>query len=173
MLVLKILFIVLLLVIFYQDLKFQAVSWILFPIGILIGFLVLKAEYSIKLFSINLFINIGFISFQMLIILLYFRLKYKGFSGVFQKAFGIGDLLFFIMITPLFSPLNYIAFFIASMFFSLLIFILLTKMKLYKNSKIPLAGFQSIFLVIIICLGYFLNWNFYSDLYILTELNII
>lgn len=62
--------------------------------------------------------------------------------------FGLGDLLFYIAITPLFLLHNYVLFFILSLFFAVCMQFGLK--KIIKEQTVPLAGFSSLFLFIIL-----------------------
>ena len=170
MIILKILLLVILLLIFYQDLRFQAVSWIFFLFVLLINsFLAVKSlPLSDILFSVVIIIL--FIFFQFTIIYLFSWVKFKKRINIFNSVFGLGDLLFLLMITPIFSPLNFILFFIASLIFTLLIFAILKGFNLLKAKKIPLAGLQSLFLFLLILSQIFIKFSLYNDYYILKYL---
>lgn len=168
MLYLKILLIVVLLFIIYQDFRFQAVSWIFFLIGFVFNIFVAVKFNSIP----NLFFNVSFIAlfilFQLSIIYFFSWFKYKKRINIFESVFGFGDLLFLIMIIPLFSPLNFIVYFIASVMFSLLVYSILNLIGIYKKQRIPLAGLQSLFLLIVIISQIFIKFSLYND-YIILE----
>lgn len=82
-------------------------------------------------------------------------IKNKRFLNPFQNYFGLGDLLFYISITPLFNLKNYILFFILSMFFA--ICLQLTLKKTMKHNTVPLAGFSSLLLFIILMMDSLLS----------------
>ena len=70
---------------------------------------------------------------------------------------GLGDVLFFLAITPLFNLKTYILFFIIGMIFSLVIHISVNAIK--KQKTVPLAGYLSIILIVLIGLEHGLNLN--------------
>jgi NADH:ubiquinone oxidoreductase subunit K len=82
-------------------------------------------------------------------------LKNKRFLNPFQNYFGLGDLLFYIGITPLFNLKNYIVFFILSMFFAICLQFSLRKTM--KHNTVPLAGFSALFLFIVLIMDNLLS----------------
>ncbi|WP_278008956.1 hypothetical protein [Flavobacterium gyeonganense] len=75
-------------------------------------------------------------------------MKSKKFLNPFEHYFGLGDLLFYVAITPLFLLKNYILYFILSMLFAILMQLGLK--KFIKEETVPLAGFSALFLFIIL-----------------------
>ena len=168
MLYFKILLLVILLFIIYQDFRFQAVSWIFFLIGFVFTITLSVKVNSLSDLFFNLSINALFVLFQISIIYLFSWIKYKERRNIFKSVFGFGDLLFLIMIIPLFSPLNFIVFFIASIIFSLLVYSIINRLRIYKKQRVPLAGLQSLFLSIVIISQIFIKFSLYND-YIILE----
>ncbi len=168
MLYIKIVLLIVLLIILYQDFRFQAVSWIFFLIGfVLTMWISVKVDYLPDIF-LNVVINTLFVLFQLCIIYLFTWIKYKQRKNIFKSVFGFGDLLFLIMIIPLFSPLNFIVFFIASIIFSLLVYSIINWLRIYKKQRVPLAGLQSLFLLVVIISQIFIKFSLYND-YIILE----
>lgn len=173
MVVIESLLVILLLIIFIQDLRYQAVSWIFFPVGFLfMGILSFYNGIRSDLIF-NSVINTAFVLFQLGIIYLFTWIRFKERKNIFKSSFGLGDFLFLIMIIPMFSPVNYILFFLTSIIFSLILFMLLRVLNLYKKEKVPLAGFQSLFLIVVIGMQTLVQFNFYDDFLIIDKLNIL
>ncbi|OXE95176.1 hypothetical protein B0A63_25375 [Flavobacterium johnsoniae UW101] len=86
-------------------------------------------------------------------------IKNKQFLNPFEHYFGLGDLLFYLAVTPLFILPNFILFFILSMLFALLLQFAFKK-YIHENT-VPLAGFSSLFLFIILVKDYL---HFYQKL---------
>ena len=131
-------------VIVYQDFKFRAISWYLPPlIFMLLGGAILYEE-GLQPFWENLFFNSIFILLNLIIVLLYFSLKQKKLINIFQSHLGLGDILFFFSLSPIFAPINFMIFFVIC----LLIIIVFSILYLFKtkstNQSIPLAGWMSI-----------------------------
>lgn len=132
-------------VIFIQDWKFRKIN-VFLPIAIFVSsfFLIPVKKYDI--IEIVLF-NTGFFLITLGILTLYMSLKSKKFLNPFEHYFGLGDLLFYVSVTPLFLLKNYILFFILSLLFAIVMQFGLK--KFIKEETIPLAGFSALFLFII------------------------
>ncbi len=138
MLIVKIILIVTLGLILFQDVKERQVYWFLFPlVGLSCGVLHYFKTLP-ELFYSSLILNIGFASILLLIVILYIRFKLK---IAFNKAFGLGDVLFFLVITFSFSTVSFIILFISALIFSLVLHLFIKR----KPATVPLAGYMSLF----------------------------
>ncbi|KIA94987.1 hypothetical protein B8T70_15010 [Flavobacterium sp. AJR] len=81
-------------------------------------------------------------------------IKSKKILNPFHHYFGLGDLLFYIAITPLFLVENYILFFVLSMLFAIILQLALR--KYIKEETVPLAGFSALLLCLVLLKEYFL-----------------
>ncbi|TAJ09149.1 hypothetical protein DMA11_20640 [Marinilabiliaceae bacterium JC017] len=151
------LLIVVLITILMEDIRHRQVHLYLFAAGLLlfvIKFWQSGAEMEFVL------INGGFLGVQLLGIISFSYIKNRQFYP-FTGIIGVGDLLMWGLLIFGFSPVNFMVYFILSLFFSLIIHGLYTR----KQSKtIPLAGLQSLsYLVIVIAklLGW--KYNCYLD----------
>jgi hypothetical protein len=161
-------------VVIYQDLKYRAVTWVFFPIIFLLGFKIsyinLSSYHSI---GRNLFINVIFVIIQLLLLRLIFYFK-KGKEGFLNKKLGLGDILFILACSSYFSPLNFVMFYILSLIYSLLLYLIFwAGIKRPEPSTIPLAGLQSSFLIVLILASKLLSYNFSNDDWILFKLNVV
>jgi cytochrome bd-type quinol oxidase subunit 2 len=137
-----------LLVLFFQDWKYRAIHVVLPILIFLSSYFIIKQEN--KLSNKIMILNLCFFLITLSILTLYMSLKNKRFLNPFQNYFGLGDLLFYISIAPLFNLKNYVLFFILSMIFAICLqFILRKKMK---HNTVPLAGFSALFLFIILAM---------------------
>ncbi|MFB9097199.1 hypothetical protein ACFFVF_11780 [Flavobacterium jumunjinense] len=84
-------------------------------------------------------------------------LKNKSFLNPFQNYFGLGDLLFYIAITPLFVLYNYVLFFITSLLFAIVMQFVLRKW--IKKDAVPLAGLSALLLLFIITKDIFFSFQ--------------
>lgn len=144
-----------LLLIFLQDLKRREIH-IMLPISIFLisTRLVFENEEKWRIIAGN----IVFFMVTFLITVVYMSLKSKKILNPFQHYFGLGDLLFYISITPLFYLYNYVVFFISSLIFTIVIQVVF---KSFVKEKIPLAGLASIMLVVIFFIDFFCkSFNF-------------
>lgn len=97
------------------------------------------------------------------LLMLYVSLKSGKGVNIFKEHFGIGDLVFFVAITPLFGNRNFILFFITGLILSAIIHLLVMLFK--KESPIPLAGYLSLYLIGIIIVDKIINTDlFYMDI---------
>lgn len=141
---------ILLLVILYQDLKYRSVLWIIFPL--LTGIFLYTNYIAIPVNEImeNFLLNVGFLLIQLMSITLYFSLKSKRFIWVPDNYLGWGDIVFLFSLSFLFSPINYILFFIISLIFAVPVFWIIKKYQHEEISvSVPLAGIQAGFLIIL------------------------
>ena len=131
-----------LLAIAIQDVKYRVIH---------IGLLLLLFIIALTINYIDPYLNImqvvynnAFIAINILGLFLYFSFKEKQFSNPVDSKLGLGDILFFIAITPLLDLRLYIAFFICGLIFSLAIHLISNIFR--KVETIPLAGYLSIFM---------------------------
>lgn len=132
----------------YQDFKSREISvWLLV---ILVLFPILNNEnWSLK-YGKDVLLGISFLSVQVLLTILYFKVKGVDVKELLQKYIGMGDLLFFIVIAFYFSPFNYVLFLNVSLLFSLMAYYSYKLMVKNTSIFIPLAGLQAICLSIVL-----------------------
>lgn len=142
---LNFLFLIILILIFLQDIKERKVYiWLLIVAIILNGVLYYQQTLQ-QLFFLHISINLILILLLLLILFLYTKFKMK---INFFKALGLGDILFFLVIAVGFPVETFLLIFVSSLVFSLVLFLFL-KSKLKQNT-VPLAGFQALFLFLIL-----------------------
>ncbi|WBX75085.1 hypothetical protein PG911_10490 [Tenacibaculum ovolyticum] len=81
---------------------------------------------------------------------------------LFFGGVAIGDVIFLVVIIPLFSFINYTIFYVSGMIFSLILHFFVVRFKLDKKETVPLAGYLSVFLLFIFCLDRILKINLFS-----------
>ena len=143
----NILLIIILLFITIQDIKHRAIHSVL-PVVLFIMALTrfIYLEHNIN----ELLMTVGFLFLVMLGLFLYFSIKSKKIINPINSVIGIGDIVFFIAIIPLFFSTTYILFFITGMFFSIACHLIFNKRK---ELHVPLAGYLSIYLLIFITIN--------------------
>lgn len=142
-----------LLIVFFQDWKYRAIHVVLPLLIFLSSYFIIRLEN--KLSNKIMLLNICFFLITLSILIIYMSLKNKHFLNPFQNYFGLGDLLFYICIAPLFNLKNYILYFILSMFFA--ICLQFTLRKKMKHDTVPLAGFSALFLFLILAMDSLLS----------------
>lgn len=135
-----------LLAVFFQDWKFRKIHVVL-PLLIFVASSLLVAAEPIALAKI-IAMNLIFFTLTFGILVAYMSVREKRFRNPFEHYFGIGDVFFYVAITPLFLLQDYIFFFVASMVFALLLQFSLQKMMRHKT--VPLAGFAALLLMLLV-----------------------
>jgi hypothetical protein len=162
MLVVNIFLIIILFIIFFQDMKQREISWILVP-ALFLGFIAKgfleKGEVLLK----NGMFNVAFVLIQLILLSIYMSIKNKKLTNIINTYLGIGDVLFFIAITAAFSPMNYVLFYVSSIILTLFGFILYKLIKQNAKAEIPLAGSMAGMMMIVICWSMIKPVNFYND----------
>jgi hypothetical protein len=167
-LLLKVLMFLILMLIFFQDIKYRAISWVLLPgLFILIG-IIGAFKVDLVILGWYMVINCMFIGFQVLMIAIYLSIKKNKLINLFNGYFGMGDLLFWITLSVLFSPLNFFVFHFFSLLFSIFLFYLIGFFSVSQKRSLPLAGLQSVFLLLIFLLNEVtLKFDFLDDYHLL------
>jgi len=146
-LLIKIAILLVLLIVFIQDLASRAVYWLLFPVlAALFVTLRFHQDHFSAIWPV-VSINIAFLLLQLLIISLYFSIKQRRWTNISLQLLGWGDILFLISLTFYLSTLNYLFFYISSLILSLIIWGLWQLFSSYKNIQLPLAGMQAFLLI--------------------------
>jgi hypothetical protein len=149
--IIKLLLIIVLIAICYQDFKERQVYLVLLILsGISMGFLYLSSSDPI-IFFWNIAMNISVIFIIYSILFFYSLWRFKKHLS---QMFGSGDLLFFIILAIGFSTATFLVLFSLSLIFSLAIYKTIKSNLTIKT--VPLAGLQALFISLI----YTFNWIF-------------
>lgn len=138
-----------------QDLKFRRIHVFLPILIFILSILVFnrKGDLDAKIYLSNAVFFIIILG----VLIVYMSLKNKKIINPFANYFGLGDLLFFLAVTPLFLTYNYILFFIISMIFSIVMQLLFK--KIMKDNTVPLAGFSALLLSLIVIKDLLFSFN--------------
>jgi hypothetical protein len=144
----------LLVFIIIEDFRYRAISWWSFP---LLSMAAAGIDYG-NLRVSDIVINSCFTLVQLMMLSLYFSIKEKSIINITQKYLGWGDILLWVVSCLLFSPLNFIAFFIVSLVFTMMVVIgwKLTKIK-PAMITVPLAGIQAVALLLVLLINVLSN----------------
>jgi len=141
----------------HQDFKSREVYWFLFPIaGISMSLLFLK-EASWYNYGLNVGVNLGVVIILITILYAYSKIKLK--VNFWQEAFGLGDALFFIVFAISFPIVSFVVLFVAGLIFSLIMSLYFSKKK--ESYTIPLAGYMSLFLILVFITTWVYSFNLY------------
>lgn len=145
----------LLVLVTYQDFRNRAISWLILPVifGAFSIDTILKTDFNSFIHSF--LFNASFILIQIISVTLYFSLRFRTIINITKKHIGWGDILFFIVVAAVFSPLNFIFFYIISLFLILTGSLLFHLFKQKPIKTIPLAGVMAIFLIVAFLFGNF------------------
>jgi hypothetical protein len=157
---LKILLILVLLFICYQDYKDRLVYWLLYPIVGVLGFGIQIAYLDYKIIILNSLINLIFITILLFITYIYttFILKKQWLN----QSIGSGDILLFIFLSFTFSFISFIILLTFSLVFSLLLHTLSPILRSYNKAciTVPLAGYIALFFSVVYMASLFFNSNY-------------
>ncbi len=144
--------ILVLIMIFWQDFKYRGIHWMLFPV---LGILLLVdgiLKNDLTYYSMQLLGALFFIGLQLFVLAAYIRLTRGCWSGFTKRYIGLGDILFWICACLSFSLVNFVAYFMVSTLFALILHVICQQLPKYNQKSIPLAGFQSVPLIAVFIL---------------------
>lgn len=149
-----------LMIIVYQDLRYRVLDlkYAIILLTLCIGYNTIHPILDYK----NAFQIAGFILINIICLTLYFSVKNKQFVNPIDSKIGLGDIVFFLVIAPLFYIKAYILFFVTGMLFSLLLYGVFIRFREKQKKTIPLAGYLSIYLGMILLSNTFLNTTIFN-----------
>ena len=137
--------IIVFLAIAYQDLSKREVSLALFLCTLVLSIFIGLGSLRVRVLAEFMIFNVAFLLFNLLVLAVYLYMRFKaGPLQMFNRYLGVGDVFFWLAITPLLSPLNFVWFYLLSLLLSAIAFALLRRW-IPGDRTVPLAGLQSIF----------------------------
>ncbi|MFC1223748.1 hypothetical protein ACFE6N_08060 [Pedobacter sp. BG31] len=139
----------------YQDFKYRGIYWWMFPILFL---LMTTATVQVLGFSGTVAQagkSILFLALQFAVLTGYISIKQKKLTNIFDGFFGLGDLLFLVVLCVGFSFLNYVLFYLLSLMFIILFTAIFGYQSTAHGKKIPLAGYQALLFMILMAISWF------------------
>lgn len=131
-------FIAILVLCFYQDVRFRGIHWFVFPL-ILVGAIMLNWN---DLNPTTLLYNSGFLAVLLLGLTLYLSLKEHRLVNITKGYFSTGDILFLIAMLPLFNFQWFILFFTLGTVITLIFHLIAAMIKPQKT--VPYAGYMAL-----------------------------
>ncbi|MFK8103067.1 MAG: hypothetical protein AB8G15_11100 [Saprospiraceae bacterium] len=131
--------------IIYEDFNYRGIHWwwLLLLLLSILGWRPWNYEQIV--------INWGFLISQFILLTAYFSFKRKAFTCIIDQYLGLGDILFLLVIAILFSPFNFLLFFLGSLITSLVFFLVYQSLFPAPSAPtIPLAGAMAITLIIVL-----------------------
>jgi len=148
----------------YQDFKYRGIYWWLFPLLCfgLLRYSSITTGWQLVYSAATL--NAVFLLVQVVLISLYISVKRGRFTNIFKGFFGLGDLLFLCCTACCFSVMNYVLFYIISLFLTIAFTLGLKFLSVQMKEKIPLAGYQAILLMALMVADRVQDsWHLFSD----------
>lgn len=141
-----------------EDLKYRAITWILFPIFFCFSGYLHYINSIPEIFFMNCMMNLILVLLVIGLTFLYTKLKMK--INFLSEAFGLGDILFFTGMAVAFPTITFVILFCSTCVFSLCLHLALNFINNSDTgeSTIPLAGYSSILLILIYIIN-FLGFN--------------
>ena len=136
-------FIAILVLCFYQDVRHRGIHWFVFPLILAGAFFVNWERFDLMVLAYN----VGFVLFLLLGLTFYLTLKEGKLVNITKGYFSIGDILFLLALTPLFSIQWFVIFFTFGTILTLVFHLIALLIKPQKT--IPYAGYMAI-----VCIGY-------------------
>lgn len=124
----------------------------MFPVLAALFFGLHLAQQPLETVLIDSAINAAFIVLQLLVLSLYVRMR---FAAPLQDYLGLGDILYWLAITLLFSPCVFIVYYLSSLLVALLAFLTLRRvLSTPIDARIPLAGLQAGYLALLLLISW-------------------
>lgn len=173
----KVITLVSLLAIFYQDQKERQVFWWLLGIALVVLPLLHFWAVGVWQFGIHIAMNLSVLALLLIVLLVYTKIRMPEHS--FLQVFALGDILFLLALALGFSTVSFITLLVFGMLFSLVLHqiwkITLSRKRSNTTLKlttitqdliatVPLAGYLALFFTGVLII----HWlGFYDALYLL------
>lgn len=158
----------------WEDYRRRRVRWFYFPLLALAGlWLGLSALQSPRLALGYAACNLGFIGLQLLILKAWYFLRLGPGVPLLGNKLGAGDILFLAAACFFFSPLNFIAFYLCSLLFSLLGWTALRSARMTVLPTVPLAGLQAIFLLLSMGVAAYRGYSLFQDDWLIAKITLL
>ncbi|HET6243898.1 MAG: hypothetical protein H0V01_04430 [Bacteroidetes bacterium] len=151
-------------IIAFQDFKYKAVSWMVFPALFLLFVLAALEQNTIGFIAEHFLLNMVFVLFQLLMVTVYFSIKSRKIINIERNYLGSGDILFFIVLAVSFSFLNFVFVYILSLIAVVAAYLFYRLFKKNTAEQIPLAGGMAVLLAFFYVLKIInMPFNFHDD----------
>jgi len=155
-LLLKTAILIVLSVLFIQDLKSRSVYWFLFPVLVILFI-------GIRLYEYQSFADIlagsiwplAFLILQLITLSLYYSLKQRRWTNITTSLLGWGDILLLFCLCFYLSLFNFILFYVSSLFVVLISWAFIRQVSKTIDKNVPLAGLQALLFGLLFLLSAF------------------
>ncbi|MCX6180627.1 MAG: hypothetical protein NT150_01690 [Bacteroidetes bacterium] len=135
----------------YQDFKQRAISWywpvLLLAVSVYSGW----ALFGNEMFK-NIAFNLAFLLVVFGSVTVYFSLKLRKLTNVFDVYVGWGDVVFLLALVPFFHPLDFVLFYSFVAIFALLVGLIMRSFN--AEETIPFAGIISALMIVLFAIGW-------------------
>lgn len=149
-----------LVLVIYEDFTSRSIHW--YWIALMILLALFASPWQVPYLLVNLLLVV----FQLALLTLYFSFKHGKVVNILDRYLGLGDVLFLIPMGILFSPGNFISFFMLSLMLSLASHLMLQVCFLPGPKTIPLAGYMALTLLLLLAARFLLGWDWQDDSWI-------
>ena len=136
-----------LLISFYQDIRFRGIQWFFFPLIMVLSILYNWEEFL----DYNLY-NLAFIAFCLGSLTLYLTIKEGRLVNITHGFFSWGDILILIALSPLFTFERFVLFFTVGTILTLILHLLTS--LIVRQKTIPYAGYMALFTIAMLMFDY-------------------
>ncbi|MEN0052347.1 MAG: hypothetical protein AAGC65_01695 [Mucilaginibacter sp.] len=153
----RLLMLLLLAVVYLQDMRYRGVSWIIFSL-LFVAVVAVRhfSGQSLAVVGESLLVNMGVLTVILSLLILYLLLKHLRFVNITEQYLGWGDIFFFLILALYLSVLNFLFFFVVSLLFTGVCHAVFVGFN--KDKYIPLAGFQALLLMLLLAADW---WYFH------------
>ncbi len=151
-------------VIVYQDFKYRAVYWICFPVLAVVFCIDKILDSGLQSLLTDSLFSVGFLLLQLLVLWLYFIIKYRKSINLTNGYLGWGDILFLLAVCFYLSPVNYIVFYVVSLVIAIVFALIMRLLSKKDELTIPLAGIQALLFMLVLILERSLRLSFHQDI---------
>lgn len=157
----NIILIILLVGISYQDIRSRQIH--IFLLSLLLLITVILNYLTKDINYIDTIKIIGFVLINITGLFVYYSIKFRQLINPIDKFLGLGDIIFLIAVSPLFTLNKFILFFVTGLLFSLFTHLIIKNFS--EKKTIPLAGYLSIYLLVFMGVTIVSGHNLFIDGY--------
>lgn len=148
----------------YQDFRYRAVSVIVLALLFITYMVSGLQQLTLRELMMNTGVNVLIVVIELSVLVLFYFFKEGRLSSLTCNKLGWGDIVFFFILCVLFSPLNFILFYVLSLILVLAGTGLYRAIGRVSSPTVPLAGGMAVVLLLVQLMNtVFLRYNFYSD----------
>lgn len=139
---------ILLAAIAWQDFRTRFISaWLLFALSIL---LIASEFFYTDTYSIlrNVLINCILLGLQFLMLSGWISFRNRKWTGIINSHIGSGDIVLLLVLTPVFSPMNFCLFLTVGTLFTLIAHSIIRIVNPKVDAKFPFAGYLGLSVLI-------------------------